>query len=293
VEAIKQIIPLLLTLSLAGLVTSVGLNSTRDDLLYVLRRPALLFKAILAVDVIPPIAAIALMSFLPLEPVVKAGILLMSIAPVPPLVPGQQLGVGASKQYAYGVYVALVLLTIVVVPIWFAVASRVFGRAETVSFMTMAQTILTGVLIPLAIGMLVRRFAPDFAARAMPWLYRLSMLLVLLAFLPIVIAVWPAITALVGNGTLVTMALVIVIALAGGHLLGGPDLEDRATLAIASSVRHPGIAMMLANANFADKRITAAVLLFLLVGMVVGIPYKRWIKRTSAARARSAPAKVA
>jgi BASS family bile acid:Na+ symporter len=87
------------------------------------------------------------------------------------------------------------------------------------------------------------------------------------------------------------MALVIVIALGGGHLLGGPDLEDRATLAIASSVRHPGIAMMLANANFADKRITAAVLLFLLVGMVVGIPYKRWIKRTSAAR--SAPAKVA
>jgi BASS family bile acid:Na+ symporter len=281
-EAIKQLIPILLTLSLAGLVVSVGLNSTRDDLLYVLRRPALLLKAILAVDVIPPAVAIALTAFLPLEPVVKAGIVLMAISPVPPLVPGQELGLGARKCYAYGVYVALALLTVIVVPIAFAVASRVFGREDTVSFMTIAETILTGVLIPLAIGMAVRRMAPDFAKRAMPWLYKLSMLLVALAFVPIVVSIWPAITHLVGNGTLLAMALVTIVALAGGHLLGGPEIEDRGTLAIASSVRHPGIAMMLANASFTDKRVTAAVLLFLLVGLVVGIPYKRWIKRSTA-----------
>jgi len=289
-EAIKQIIPLLLTLSLAGLVVSVGLNSTRDDLLYVLRRPALLAKAILAVDIIPPAVAIALTALLPIEPVVKAGIVLMSIAPVPPLVPGQQLGMGARKQYAYGIYVAMALLTIVAVPIAFAVAARVFGRDDSVSFMMMAKTILTGVLIPLAIGMTVRRFAPEFAARAMPWLYKLSMLLVVLVFLPIIIQIWPALTQLIGNGTLLVMALVTIVALAGGHLLGGPETEDRGTLAIAASVRHPGIAMMLASANFADKRVTAAVLLFLLVGLIVGIPYKRWIKHTVA---HPAAAKVA
>ncbi|MGH6964033.1 MAG: hypothetical protein ACREE0_06090, partial [Phenylobacterium sp.] len=207
---------------------------------------------------------------------------LMSIAPVPPLVPGQQLGIGARKQYAYGIYVAMALLTVIVVPIALAVAARVFAREDSISFMTMAKTVVTGVLIPLAIGMIVRRLAPAFAARAMPWLYKLSMLLVLLVFLPIVISIWPALTQLIGNGTLLGMALVVVLALAGGHLLGGPELEDRATLAIASSVRHPGIAMMLANANFADKRVTAAVLLFLLVGLIVGIPYKRWIKRSMA-----------
>jgi BASS family bile acid:Na+ symporter len=80
----------------------------------------------------------------------------------------------------------------------------------------------------------------------------------------------------------------VIISLAGGHWLGGPDRLDRGTLAIASAVRHPGIAMMIANANFADKRITAAVLLFLLVGMVVGAAYKQWIKRTIPAAASSA-----
>ena len=56
----------------------------------------------------------------------------------------------------------------------------------------------------------------------------------------------------------------------------------------ASAVRHPGIAMMLANANFADKRVTAAILLFLLVGLVIGTIYKAWIRRSAAGRAKLA-----
>lgn len=278
-DAIKHLIPLLLTISLAGLVVSVGLNAERGNLIYVLRRPSLLLKAILAVDIIPPLAAALLTYFLPLDPAVKAGIVLMAIAPVPPLVPGQELGVGARKEYAYGVYVALALLTIVTVPLTMALITRAFGRTDDVAVATIAKTILTGVLIPLAIGMGVRLLAPKLAARLAPWIYRLSMLLVLLAFLPIVISIWPALASLVGNGTLLAMALVVIIALAGGHLLGGPDRTDRATLAVASAVRHPGIAMMLANANFTDKHVTAAVLLFMLVGLVVGVPYKQWIKR--------------
>jgi hypothetical protein len=45
--------------------------------------------------------------------------------------------------------------------------------------------------------------------------------------------------------------------------------------------------MMLANANFENKGVTAAVLMFLLVGVVVAIPYKLWIKRQE--RRPSAP----
>jgi BASS family bile acid:Na+ symporter len=287
-EIVKQLVPLLLTLSLAGVVISVGLNAGRGDLLYVLRRPALLAKAILAVDVIPPAVAILLTALLPIEPVVKAGIVLMSISPVPPMVPGQELGLGARKEYAYGVYVALALVTIVAVPLALAVATRVFGREDSISLAAMIRTVLTGVLIPLAIGVALRLTLPTLAARLAPWLFRLSMLLVVLAFVPIVVSIWPALTQLIGNGTLLTMAVVIVISLAGGHLLGGPDRTDRGTLAIASAVRHPGIAMMLANANFADKRVTAAVLLYLLVGIVVGLPYRRWIKRSTTRPARLA-----
>jgi len=278
-EALKQIIPILLTVSLAGLVLTVGLRSVRGDLIYVLTRPSFLLKAIVAVDVIPIAAAILLTLFLPLEPVVKAGIVLMAISPVPPLVPGQELGLGGRKEYAYGVYVAIALLAVITVPIASEIATRAFGRNDSPDFVQVAKSVVLGVVIPLAVGMVVRLVAPTVAARLAPWVYRLSMLLVFAAFLPILLSIWPEMMSLVGNGTLLAMAAVTAIGLAGGHLLGGPELRDRSTLAIASSIRHPGIAMMLANANFADKRVTAAVLLFLLVGVAVGIPYRMWIKR--------------
>jgi BASS family bile acid:Na+ symporter len=111
------------------------------------------------------------------------------------------------------------------------------------------------------------------------------MVLVLLAFLPIIITAWPALASLVGNGTMLAMAIVTIITLGVGHVLGGPRTRDRATLAIASSVRHPGIAMSIAAANFNDPRISAAILLFLLVGMVVSAPYIAWVKREPPERA--------
>jgi len=279
-EALKQIIPLLLTFSLAGLVLTVGLKSEAGDLLYVLRRPKLLLKAILAVDVIPPVAAAILIWFLPLEPMVKAGIMLMAISPVPPLVPGQELKAGGRKEYAYGVYTAMALLTIIVVPLVFDLAARLFGRDDVLPIVTIARTVATGVLLPLGIGLVIGRLAPKVSQAVAPWIFRLSMLLVVLAFVPILVQIWPVITGLVGNGTIVAMVALVVVCLAGGHLLGGPDPADRGTLAIASSVRHPGIAMLLANTAFNDKQVTAAVLLFMLVGMVVGALYKIWFKRT-------------
>jgi len=279
-EVLKAFIPVLLTLSLAGLVLTVGLNSGKGDLLYVLKRPVLLSRAILSVMILPPILAGLLVWLLPVTPPVKAGIMLMAVAPVPPLVPGQELGVGGRKSYAYGVYVAMALLTIVSVPLVFDITARLFGRDDTVSIVAAARTVLTGVIIPLAIGLVIRALAPAFAARVAPWLYKLSLLLVVLAFLPILIQIWPTIMGLIGDGTLLAMALVVAACLLVGHLLGGPDRIDRSTLAIASSVRHPGIAMALAGASFGKPEVTAAVLLFMLVGLAVGTIYKTWFKRT-------------
>ena len=278
-EALKQILPLLLTLSLAGLVMTVGLKAGHGDLLYVLRRPGLLIRAILAVEVIPPIAAAAMVWVLPLEPAVKAGIMLMAISPVPPLVPGKQLSIGARKEYAYGVYLAMALLTIIAVPLVFDLAAQLFGHERTLPFRTIAATVATGVLVPLGLGMFIRRLAPNFAERVVPWVYRLSMLLILLVFFPILATIWPAIQSLIGDGAMAAMAGLTLVTLIGGHLLGGPADYDRATLAVASSVRHPGIAMLIANTTFGDKRITAAVLLYLLVSMFMGALYQVWFKR--------------
>lgn len=287
-ETLKALIPVFLTISLSGLVLAVALHSKRGDLVYVLQRPAQLTRAILAVLVIPPIVAGILVALLPIDPVVKAGIMVMAISPVPPLVPGKELAVGARKEYAYGIYVAMALLSIISVPIVFALAAFAFGRHDTISALTIATSVFGSVIIPLIIGLVVRQLAPDFAERAWSAVYKLSMLLIVIAFIPILIASWSAMIDLIGNGTLAVMGLVTAACLAGGHLLGGPDPRDRATLAVAASVRHPGMALSIAGATFHDPRVSAAVLLFMLWGLVVAFPYQRWMKGHPAPLARHA-----
>jgi BASS family bile acid:Na+ symporter len=287
-EALKELIPLLLAVSLGGLVLTVALNADRGDLVYVLRRPRLLARSILSVMIIPPIAAAILVSILPLEPAVKAALMLMAAAPVPPLVPGGEVGIGARKSYAYGLYAAMVLLTVVSVPLVFNIAAWMFGRDDSVAPITIALMVAKGVLAPLAVGLVIRQFAPAFAVRIAPILYKLSMLLVVLAFLPILITIWGPLVSLVGNGTLLAMTALVLVCLGAGHLLGGTEWVDRGSLAVASSVRHPAIAMSLASANFTDKHVQAGVLLFMLVGLVVGAVYKTWFKRVAAAKTAGA-----
>ena len=82
--------------------------------------------------------------------------------------------------------------------------------------------------------------------------------------------------------------LLVLIALAGiglavGHFLGGPLAGDRAALAISTASRHPAVALAVATSGSAveTKPAMAIILLYLLVAMVVCIPYQKWIARNN------------
>jgi BASS family bile acid:Na+ symporter len=280
---LQTLIPLVLTLSLAGLVFAVGLHADNGDLLYLLRHPRQLFKAIVAVIVIPPIAAGLLVSLAPLSPIVKAAIMVMAVSPVPPLVPGKGLAAGARKEYVYGLYLALSLVTVVSVPLVLAIAEAVFERHMFLPLPSLLGTVIGGVVVPLALGVLVRRHAPEFAAQSWQTISRIALAIGLLSIVPIAARLWPAMVTLVGNGTIAIMAAATGISLLGGHILGGPDPRDRATLAIAASLRHPGIALAIAGASFREPKVASGILLFLLAGLIVSVPYTVWMKRAGAA----------
>ncbi len=278
-EALQVLIPLVVTVSLAALVVAVGLDAELDDLLHLFRRPAQLLKAVLAVNVIVPLAAMVLVSLFPLTPIARAGVLLMAVSPAPPLVPGKELKVGAAKAHAYGLYTALIVLSVLIVPLTVGVIGRIYGVEVRLPLIVVARNVALAVLLPLGIGLVVARFAPAFARHATPVVRTIAMGLLLLAVIPMLGTVWPAMVGLIGNGTVLAMAMTAVIALAGGHLLGGPEPSDRAGLAVTAATRHPGIAIMIATANNADRQVQAAILMVLLVSLLASVPYQMWLKR--------------
>ncbi|WP_395398075.1 Na+-dependent transporter [Novosphingobium sp. BL-8A] len=278
-ELLKHLIPLLLTGSLALLVVAAGIASSRGDFAYVLGRPALLGRAVLAIVVIPVIAAVTAIALFPIEHPARAAIFLMAISPVPPLMPGKALKFGGNAGYVYGLQAAGAVLALLFVPTLGAVGARFYEVSAQFPVGVVARNILVGLVVPLAIGLVLGRLVLHKVSPALPRIITIvADIMLVLAFLPLLVELFPGMMALIGNGTVIAMAFVVLIALAGGHLLGGPELANRSTLAFSAAMRHPGIALALAGANHANMAVTAAVLLFLLVGLLVLVPYQMALK---------------
>jgi len=262
------------------LVLGIGLKATISDAFYLFRRPGQLLRALVAMDVVVPAVAIALAATFPLELPVKIALVTLSLAPLPPTFSKKPLKAGGSVSYTVGLFVAVTLIAVFFIPLALDLISKFTGVPLQMSSASLWILVLESLLLPLIVGVVIHQLAPSFADRAAGPVVTVATVTLLIGVIPILIKVWPVMMSLVGNGAVVVMAVLAVVALAAGHLLGGPDPEDRAVLALSSAARHPAIAIAIAHVNFPDQKLApAAVLLYVLVSGIVTVPYLKWAAR--------------
>ena len=268
----------LVQLSVFLTVCSVGLRATVADAVWLLRHPGLLLRSLLAMNVLMPVFAVILAAKSELYPAVKVALVFLAVSPVPPVLPRAQSRLGGSSPYICGLLVSTALLSIVVVPLTIELVGRFFGRGLQSGPATVAKVMATSVLLPLALGMLIRRVAPGLAKRTSAPLGGIALFFLVASAAVLFIVALPSIAQLIGNGTVIAIAVFVLAGTAMGHLLGGPEPANRATLALATASRHPGLAVALASADFPAQKevIAAAVLLYLVVKAVTLIPYNSW-----------------
>jgi len=259
------------------IVLGLGLRASASDTLFVFRRPGKLLRAVLAMDVVTPLVAIALCTTLPLEAPVKIALVTLSLAPLPPTFSKKPLKAGGDISYTVGLFVAITLIAVPFIPLALTLLTRVFGMPLQMAPSAVWEMVVWSLLAPLAAGLVMNQLAPAFAEKIAYGVAKAGSVVLLVAVAPILARVWPAMISLVGNGTILAMVVMAVLAMASGHLLGGPHPENRVTLALASAGRHPAIALAIARANFPDETLApAAVLLYLLVCGLATAPYLKW-----------------
>jgi BASS family bile acid:Na+ symporter len=149
-------------------------------------------------------------------------------------------------------------------------------------------TLVVFQLVPLLIGMLVAARAPTMAAK----LGRPLTLLFILALLVLLVLLGghlvEAVTSVYGSHGMLAMLVISILAVASGWLLGGPEVEYRRTLAIATALRNVGTCAVIATASFPGTLVSAAVMTYLLIQFVVTIIFRIYFHR-SAALAPEAP----
>lgn len=261
-------------------VFALGLRATLSDFTHVLRQPGLLLRSLLAMMIIMPVAAVILVKVMSLPPPIAIALVTLSLAPVPPFLPRKQLKAGGRNAYAVGLLVAISLISMVWLPVAIEIVGVPFGLELHEPVWAIARLMLSMILAPLAVGLLFRRIAPAIAERLQPVAALLGVVLLFASAIPILFTMSPRIAEQIGNGTLVAFGIFILVGLGAGHVLGGPDPEDRTVLAIASASRHPGVAIQLAHLNFPNAHAAApAILLYLLTVALLTLPYVLWRKR--------------
>jgi BASS family bile acid:Na+ symporter len=288
---LAQLIPVLLQLSVGLVVLGLGLQTAPGDLIYLLRRPALLVRSVLAMNVVTPLVAAAIATGLHLAPELEVALVLLAVSPVPPVLPKKQVKAGGSSSYAIGLLASSAVLSIVAVPVSMAVIGRAFGVPLHVPAMLIARVVGATALAPLLVGVLVQGLAPGAARRLSKPLSRIgSMLLGALAVV-VLAGSWRGLTGAMGGFAVMAVVAFVLVSLVAGHVLGGPDEDDRTVLALATASRHPGVALTIAGAVAPDRpAVSAAVMLAFLVSLLATGPYA---KRRTRAAAPATPAKGA
>ncbi|TXL81677.1 Na+-dependent transporter [Vineibacter terrae] len=279
---LASLLPIALQSSIFLLVLSLGLQADIRSALHLFMRPADLLRAIVAMNVLVPAFALAVILVFQLPHAVEVALVAIALSPVPPFLPLKAMKAGGQHAYTIGLLVAAALLSIVLIPLVLRLIDPLFPARLAMPSAAIAKVVALSVLLPLDIGILVRAVAPAIAGKAARPVIVTAAVVLVVALVPVLITAWPAILSLIGNGTVLALAALVAVGLAAGHALAGPASGESTVLALASGARHPGVAIALAHANFPDDTLVLpAMLLYLVVGALVAMPYVQWAKRSS------------
>ena len=256
------------------LVFAAGLQARRDDLLLIWRQPWLLARSFVAMYLLVPLVAVAMVSVFDLPAHTRAALLLLAISAGAPLLPRRLIGLGSNPAYAFGLLVAASLLAVLTVPLSLALLAPWLPVELAISPGRVAMTLGVSFLLPLLAGLLVGRFLPNLAGRLAEPLFRVGMIALAVGLAVLLIANRQILVHL-GLPTFLAFAGFSLVALAIGHLLGGPD--HRLPLAVACATRHVNLVLVI-TAGVRGPRAMAMVCAYLIVSLTTSLLYIRLVR---------------
>jgi bile acid:Na+ symporter, BASS family len=271
---------LLLKLSVVTIILAIGMSSTMGDVSYLLRRPGLLLRSVVAMYVLVPLTALVLVKTFTLAPGVEIALLVFAVSAGAPLLPRKLMNIGDGA-YTFSLVVLSTLLAIILVPTWLTLLGPEFGNPLELTPGRIAMVFAKSFFLPLVLGMLVYWLFPKFAEQVGDRLMMVAGLVLTACALVLLVLNWNILLEARGPSLLI-LAVLIFSALTIGHMLGGPSEDDRTSLAIACATRHIGIAVLVA-ASVPGPRTAVLVAAYIVTAATISIPYLRWRRSTCVA----------
>jgi predicted Na+-dependent transporter len=265
---------------------SMGLSLTVPQILQPLRNARLVLMALVANFVVVPAAAFVLSRLIPMEQALQIGLLLLGTAAGAPFLPKLAQIARADVPFAVGVMTLLVVVTVGYLPL----VLPLLLPGVAVDAGAIALQLFLMILVPLALGLLVKarwEAVAQSLQQPMSQISNLSLALLLVLMLGLNLG---KVLGLLGSGAILATLLLLVVAVAGGYLLGGPGADTRRVLSLGTGQRNLAAGFAVAGGNFAAQ---PDVLVFLaaagLLAMVVVLPVAAEFGKRAGAVSPAAP----
>lgn len=262
-------VELLLYLFLTLAMLCIGMSATLSDMLALLRERSRVTRAIIANIVIPPVVAFTLVSLLSMNDAAATVLILLAFAPgginavqFSTKSPGQLAAAGE-------LLFLLSIIGLVTAPVaagWLLPSDA----AINIPIGQLAFRVVALIAIPLAFGIAIRASAPGVAEK----IFKPAMLISTLAFIASVLlslSVRQDALGELGKGTAIVMLGFILILLATGWILGGPNPGYRQVLGTTTNLRNVGLVYVLVDECCSDPLFSTSVLAFMAIMVPVNL----------------------
>ena len=249
---------LLVLMSVFTAMLSLGLMLGREQVAAAMQRRVVLGALLFAVVVPVPAIAVLLVKGFGIKGAAAAGILLMSISPGAPVSLRRAIEAGGHPVFAPALHLAIVITAVVTVPASVAILDWIFEKDFSVSPIDVARQVFVAQLLPLGLGAGFRAFRPAAAARVEPHLAQLANVMLIGLLVALVIVLWPLLEELGWTPFVSGMGLA-VCALLVGAACAGRDAAVRPAGAVATAMRNPGLALLIATVNKVPATVIAAI----------------------------------
>ncbi|HEY2914571.1 MAG TPA: bile acid:sodium symporter [Candidatus Angelobacter sp.] len=286
---VDAIINLLATIALFFMMVGVGLGLNIRDLLKVARDWKLALRAGIANYLLVPAAAVGLLFLFQPKPMVAAGFLIAVVCPGAPFAPVLTTIAKGSTATAVGVMAILAGSSAIIAPLLLRfLLPWVAGNGDlNIRPIKIISTLIMSQFLPLGLGLALHHAKPRLAERLQAPLNRFSTLLNLGLITLILVAQFKLLQQVHLSGYL-GMSMMVGATLFAGWLLGGPDRNQRKTMAITTSARNVGVALVIVASSFPGTEVVTAATAFALFQIIaVVLVAVAWGRRSSETRPMS------
>lgn len=245
---------------------SMGLSLSIKDIIAPLKNLKLVILALVANFILVPILAYLIQLIVPLSEGLTIGLILVALAAGAPFLPKLAQTAKGDLALSVGLMVMLMVVTILFMPIVLPLVLE----GVTVNPWDIARPLIFLMLIPLAVGLLVKWRYENIASTLQPYMAQSSSFAMILLLFSGLAANFKDLVAIIGSGGIIAALLFLGTAFAAGFFAGGKNPKTRSVLALGTAQRNLSAALVIGTSSFSsDPHVLIMILVIGLIGLIL------------------------